>query len=210
MTLLRRHQGGLQIFIYNQTDFALFIYLFSFLFYFQRTKKKMEEGGINKPHKRRQEAKVILARSETFSSTSNPQRASSGQAINQQRSYSFPSRSNPQRAPSFDEGASSTQQQPYVSNLESDSLTNHRQVANAGDASLEALWPLFVKIQPSLSSLLQDLANWDAASSFSAPNFDKPQETSSLAKTSQELEQIVLEEPSPTDWSKCSIGTLSI
>ncbi|XP_059438836.1 ankyrin repeat-containing protein ITN1-like isoform X3 [Corylus avellana] len=160
----------------------------------------MEEGGINKPQKRRQKAKVTLARSETFPSTSNPQRASSGQAINQQESSSIPS-----FPTHLDQGASFIQQQPYVSNLESDSLTNRRRVANAGDASLEALGALLVKIQPSLSSLLQDLANWDAARSLPAPNFDEPQETCSLAKTSQEeLEQIVSEEPIPTDWKKNS------
>ncbi|XP_059436323.1 uncharacterized protein LOC132169280 [Corylus avellana] len=93
--------------------------------------------------------------------------------INQQRSYSFPSSH-------LDQGASSTQQQPYVSNLESDSLTNHRQVANAGDASLQAPRPLFVKIRSFLSSLLPDLANYWSAT-----------------RTPQgELEQIVSEEPS--------------
>jgi hypothetical protein len=89
-------------------------------------------------------------------------------AINQQRSYSFPS------CPThLDQGAS-------------DCLTNHGQVANAGDASLQALRPRFVKIR-SLSSLLPDLANcWSAA------------------RTPQgELEQIVSKEPSS---SKCSIS----
>jgi hypothetical protein len=38
----------------------------------------------------------------------------------------------------------------------------NRQIANAGDEDPQALWPLFVKIQPCLSSLLRDLANWNA------------------------------------------------
>jgi hypothetical protein len=85
----------------------------------------MEEGAINKPHERRQKEKMTLPRSETFPSMSHPQRAASGQAINQQQSSSTPS------FPTHldDKGASFIQQQPYVSNLESDSLTNHRQVA---------------------------------------------------------------------------------
>ncbi|XP_059440536.1 uncharacterized protein LOC132172987 [Corylus avellana] len=156
----------------------------------------MEEGAINKPHERSQKEKMTAARSETFPSASNPQRASSGQAINQQISYSFPS-----RPTHLDQGAS-------------DCLTNHSQVANAGDASLQALGAVFVKIRPSLSSLIQDLANCDAAISLPAPNFDKPQETSSCAKTPQgELEQIVSEEPSSsknceTDQSNCRERTL--
>jgi hypothetical protein len=165
----------------------------------------MEEGAIDNPHERTQKEMITLARSETFRSTSHPQRASSGQAIIQQKPSSFPS-----FPPHLDQGASFIQQQPYVSNFES-----HRQVANyAGDASLQALWPLFVKLQPSLSSLLQDLANWDAARFSPAPNFDKPQESSSYAKTSQEeLEQIVSLEPSSSEdfenesnRSKCSIS----
>jgi hypothetical protein len=79
-----------------------------------------------------------------------------------------------------------------MNNTPESTSTNHGQVGNAGDAS----------------SLLQDLANWDAARSLPAPNFDKPQETSSLAKASQEdqLEQRDLsKEPSTTDGSKCSI-----
>jgi hypothetical protein len=93
-----------------------------------------------------------------------------------------------------------------MNNTPESTSTNHGQVGNAGDA--QALGALLVKIQPSLSSLLQDLANWDAARSLPAPNFDKPQETSSLANTSQEdqLEQRDLsKEPSTTDGSKCSI-----
>jgi hypothetical protein len=38
----------------------------------------------------------------------------------------------------------------------------NRQIANAGDEDPQALWPLFVKIQPCLSSVLRDLANWNA------------------------------------------------
>ncbi|XP_059436352.1 ankyrin repeat-containing protein NPR4-like [Corylus avellana] len=52
--------------------------------------------------------------------------------------------SHPQRPP---------YQQPDISNLESD----------AEDASPKALWPLFVEIQPALSSLLRGLADWNAA-----------------------------------------------
>jgi hypothetical protein len=159
----------------------------------------MEEGAIDNLHERTQKEMITLARSETFPSTSHPQRI-----FHQQKSSSFPS-----FPPELDQGESFIQQQPYVSNLEYD-----RQVAKAGDASLEALWPLFVKLQPSLSSLLQDLANWDAARFLPASNFDKPQESSSYAKTSQEeLEQIVSLEPSSSEdfenesnRSKCSIS----
>lgn len=101
----------------------------------------MEEGGINRPHKRRQKEKVItLERSETFPSTRQyPQRVSSGQAITQHNPSSFPSSSQTQ----LDD--------QEASNVESDSLTNHRQ---AGDASLEDQWRLFIKIHPSLISFL--------------------------------------------------------
>ncbi|XP_059436359.1 ankyrin repeat-containing protein ITN1-like [Corylus avellana] len=105
-------------------------------------------------------------------STSHPQRASSGESTNQQIPSSFPS-----FPTHLDQGASFIQQE----------------IANAGDASLEALWPLFVKIQPSLSSLLQDLANWDAPRLLPAPKFDEAQENSS---SQDELEQIVSEVPS--------------
>jgi hypothetical protein len=41
-------------------------------------------------------------------------------------------------------------------------MAGNRQIANAGDEDPQDLWPLFVKIKPCLSSVLRDLANWNA------------------------------------------------
>lgn len=132
----------------------------------------MEEGAINMLHRRRPKANgtIICPR------MSHPQRAPSGQEVR-----SFPTTAYLAQG----QGAALYQQQ-YVSNLESNSFTYQRQVADAGDTSLQALWLLFLKLQPSLCSLLGNMADWDAARLLHGPQEE-------LVRTD------VVEEPSPTE-----------
>ncbi|XP_059436471.1 uncharacterized protein LOC132169454 [Corylus avellana] len=133
----------------------------------------MEEGTINMLHRRRPKANgtIIVPR------MSHPQRAPSGQDVDQQAFAAVRSFPTTAYSPNLAQG-----QGLYVSNLESNRFTYQRQVSDAGDASLQALWLLFLKLQPSLCSLLGNLADWHG-----------PQEE--LVRTD------IVEEPSPTEHS---------
>lgn len=133
----------------------------------------MEEGTISMLHRRRPKANgtIICPR------MSHPQRAPSGQDVDQQAFTAVRSLPTTAYSPNLAQG-----QGLYVSNLESNRITYQRQVSDAGDGSLQALWLLFLKLQPSLCSLLGNLADWHG-----------PQEE--LVRTD------IVEEPSPTEHS---------
>lgn len=128
----------------------------------------MEEGGaINMLHRRRPTANATI---NICPRMSHPQRAPSGQDVDQQAFDSVRSFPTTAYSPYLALGQGTTiYQQQYVSSLESNSLTYQRQVADAGDTSLQALWILFLKLQPSLCSLLGNLADWDAARLLHGP-----------------------------------------
>jgi hypothetical protein len=101
----------------------------------------MEDRTINVLHK--------IDKNVTFRRRRCPRNRSSGQDVDQRGSSSV------ERFPGLLDPPTNPQMDPY-------------QQPDAGDADLKALWSLFVRIQPALSSLLRDLGDCNAAQEESA------------------------------------------